>query len=119
MIRSELVARIAAQNPHLYAKEVEAVVDAILDRIARALADGDRVELRDFGTFCVRDREARTARNPRTGELVVATAKARIHFKPGKGMRTRLNLERTNPEQDAEQILRAELRSAAAAWPAR
>ena len=92
MIRSELVARIAAQNPHLCAREVEAVVDAILDRIAKALADGDRVELRDFGTFCVRDREARAARNPRTGETVVVEAKGRIHFKPGKGIRTRLNL---------------------------
>ena len=78
MIRSELVARIAAQNPHLFARDVEAVVNAILDRIAGALADGDRVELRDFGTFCVRDREARAARNPRTGETVVVEAKERI-----------------------------------------
>ncbi|MCJ2102394.1 integration host factor subunit beta [Methylobacterium sp. E-046] len=119
MIRSELVARVAAQNPHLYARDVEAMVNAILDRIVGALADGDRVELRDFGTFCVRDREARTARNPRTGEMVVAKAKAHIHFKPGKGMRARLNLDRVDPKQDAEQLLRAELRSAAAAWPAR
>ncbi|GJE15205.1 integration host factor subunit beta [Methylobacterium longum] len=107
MIRSELVARIAAQNPHLFASEVEAVVDAILDRIAGALADGDRVEVRDFGTFCVRDREARTARNPRTGERVVVGAKAHVHFKPGKRMRARLNLERVDPEREADRTRRA------------
>jgi integration host factor subunit beta len=107
MIRSELVTRIAEQNPHLFAKEVEAVVSAILDRIATALAEGDRVELRDFGTFCVRDREARTGRNPRTGKAVLVQARTTVHFKPGKAMRTRLNLEKADPEQEAEQILRA------------
>ena len=119
MIRSELVARIAAQNPHLFARDVEAVVDTILKRVAEALADGDRVELRDFGAFSVRDRDARAARNPRTGEPVVAKAKAHVYFKPGKGMRARLNLEKVDPEQGSEQLLRAELRSAAAAWPTR
>ncbi|MCJ2102788.1 HU family DNA-binding protein [Methylobacterium sp. E-046] len=119
MIKSELIARITEQNPHLYAKDVEAVVGAILDRIALALVDGDRVELRDFGAFSIRDRDARAARNPRTREPVVAKAKAFIYFKPGKGMRARLNLKTTDTEQDAEQLLRAELRSAAAAWPAR
>lgn len=107
MIRSELVARIAAQNPHLCAREVEAVVDTILDRIAGSLADGDRVELRDFGTFCVRGRKARAARNPRTGERVMVKAKAHVHFKPGKRMRARLNLERVDPERESEQLLRA------------
>ena len=119
MIRSELVARIAEQNPHLYAKDVEAVVNAIFDRIVRALADGDRVELRDFGAFSIRDHEARSSRNPRTGEPVTVPARAHVYFKPGKGMRARLNLERNDPEQGTEQLLRAELRSAAAAWPAR
>jgi len=119
MVKSELIARITEQNPHRYARDVETVVNAILERIARALADGDRVELRDFGAFCVRDREARAARDPRTGEPLVAKAKAHVYFRPGKGMRVRLNLERTDPEQVAEQLLRAELRSAAAAWPAR
>ena len=119
MIRSELVARIAAQNPHLFARDVEAVVDTILKRVAEALADGDRVELRDFGTFSIRDREPRISRNPRTGSTVTVPARAHVYFKPGKGMRARLNLERTDPDQGAEQLLRAELRSAAAAWPAR
>ncbi|WP_267427974.1 HU family DNA-binding protein [Methylobacterium sp. GC_Met_2] len=109
MIRSELVARIAAQNLHLYARDVEAVVDAILNRVAQALADGDRVELRDFGTFCMRDREAHTSRNPRTGEAVKVEAKAAIKFKPGKGMRTRLNRRQADPEPEAEvqRLLRA------------
>jgi integration host factor subunit beta len=107
MIRSELVARIAEQNPHLYARDVEVVVSAILDRVATALAEGDRVELRDFGTFCARDREARTGRNPRTGKAVLVQARTAVHFKPGKAMRTRLNLEKAAPEQEAEQFLRA------------
>ena len=91
MIRSELVACIAGQNPHLYAKEVEAVVDAILERIGDALAVGDRVELRDFGTLCVRNRKARDGRNPRTGEAVAIPDRARVYFRPGKGMQARLN----------------------------
>ena len=106
MIRSELVARIAAQNPHLYAREVEAAVATILDRIAGALADGDRVELRDFGAFTIRDHEARASRNPRTGKPVMVPARAHVHFKPGKGMRVRLNLDRTDPEREVERVLR-------------
>ncbi|MCJ2062871.1 integration host factor subunit beta [Methylobacterium sp. J-088] len=91
MIRSELVARIAAQNPRLYAREVEGVVDAILDRIAEALANGDRVELRDFGTFATKEVLGRSARNPRTGAPVTVGAKLGVTFKPGKAMRARLN----------------------------
>ena len=119
MIKSELIARIAEQNPHLFVRDVEAVVRTILDRIALALADGDRVELRDFGAFSIRDRDARPARSPRTGKPVVAKAKAHIYFKPGKGMRARLNLEKVDPDQAAEQLLHTELRLAAATWPAR
>ncbi|MBE7180899.1 MAG: integration host factor subunit beta [Terriglobus roseus] len=67
MIRSELVARIAKQNPHLYARDVEQVVSAILDRMIAALADGDRVELRGLGAFSTRETRARVSRNPRSG----------------------------------------------------
>ena len=95
MIRSELVARIAEQNPRLYAREVETAVATILDLIATTLASGDRVELRDFGSFTTRELEGRTARNPRTGAIVTVMAKRSIAFKPGKAMRTRLNLEPT------------------------
>ncbi|MCJ2020828.1 integration host factor subunit beta [Methylobacterium sp. E-065] len=107
MIRSELVARIAAQNPHLYAKDVEAVVDAILDKMTRALADGDRVELRDFGTFATKETCARTGRNPRTSEVVAVAAKRSIQFRPGKTMRARLNLKPADQEREAERLLRA------------
>ncbi|WP_267428147.1 integration host factor subunit beta [Methylobacterium sp. GC_Met_2] len=107
MIRSKLVARIAAQNPHLYAREIEAVVKAILDRMTNALADGDRVELRDFGTFAIRDREARTGRNPRSGQRVVVAAKRSVHFKLGKAMRARFNLVKIELEDEAERLLRA------------
>ncbi len=91
MIRSELVDRVAAQNPHLYARDVEAIVSAILGRITEALAAGDRVELRDFGSFAVKVRGAYTGRNPRTGASVDVPAKVDVRFKPGKAMHTRLN----------------------------
>ena len=107
MIRSELIARIAAQNPHLYERDVEALVRVILDRLTEALADGDRVELRDFGTFCVREREARSGRNPRTGKEVIVPVRAHVHFKPGKSMRSRLNIQAADPDREAERLLKA------------
>jgi integration host factor subunit beta len=91
MIKSELVLRIAEQNPHLYQRDVENIVNAILDEITRALAEGNRVELRGFGAFSVKKREARTGRNPRTGETVSVAEKAVPVFKTGKEMRQRLN----------------------------
>ena len=103
MIRSELVARIAEQNPHLYAKDVEAVVVTILDTMADALARGDRVELRGFGAFDTKPLLERAARNPKTGAAVTVGAKKRIAFKPGKGMQDRLNLDQDTPGQEAEQ----------------
>jgi integration host factor subunit beta len=75
MIRSELVTRIAEQNPHLFAKDIEAVVDTTLDRIADALAPGDRVELRDFGSFATKELLGRTADNLRTGPVVSVETK--------------------------------------------
>ncbi|MBY0298546.1 MAG: integration host factor subunit beta [Methylobacterium sp.] len=91
MIKSELVLRIAEQNPHLYQRDVENIVNAILDTIADALARGDRVELRGFGAFSVKRREARRGRNPRTGAAVEVAEKAIPVFKTGKEMRLRLN----------------------------
>ena len=70
MIKSELVQRISAQNPHLYQRDVEKIVNAILGEIIAAMARGDRVELRGFGAFSVKQRPARTGRNPRTGAHV-------------------------------------------------
>jgi integration host factor subunit beta len=91
MIKSELVQRISAQNPHLYQRDVENIVNAILDEIVGALARGDRVELRGFGAFSVKSRPARTGRNPRTGAHVSVDQKSVPFFKTGKEMRERLN----------------------------
>jgi integration host factor subunit beta len=91
MIKSELVQRIAAQNPHLYQRDVENIVNAILGEIITALSRGDRVELRGFGAFSVKHRPARTGRNPRTGAHVAVEQKSVPFFKTGKEMRERLN----------------------------
>jgi integration host factor subunit beta len=91
MIKSELVQRIASRNPHLYLRDVEKIVNAILGEITGALARGDRVELRGFGAFSVKYRDARIGRNPRTGAHVPVNEKAVPFFKTGKEMRERLN----------------------------
>jgi integration host factor subunit beta len=91
MIKSELVQVIAERNPHLYQRDVEHVVSAILEEIVDALSQGDRVELRGFGAFSVKNRPARTGRNPRTGETVTVEEKHVPFFKTGKDMRERLN----------------------------
>ena len=91
MIKSELVQRIAGQNPHLYQRDIENIVNAIFGAIVSALARGDRVELRGFGAFSVKHRPARTGRNPRTGAHVSVDQKSVPFFKTGKEMRARLN----------------------------
>lgn len=91
MIRSELLQALHRDNPELRAEEVEQVVDIFFDEIAERLADGGRVELRGFGAFSTREREARQGRNPRTGETVEVPAKRVPYFKPGKEMRARIN----------------------------
>ena len=91
MIRSELVAVVAEQTPHLTNKDVERIVATIFDEITDALAQGRRVELRGFGAFSIRDRDPRTGRNPRTGAAVKVDAKKVPYFKPGKELRERLN----------------------------
>ena len=91
MIKSELVERIAAQSPHLYQRDVENIVNAILGEFVAAMARGDRVELRGFGAFSVKSRPARTGRNPRTGEHVAVDKKCVPFYKTGKEMRKRLN----------------------------
>ena len=93
MIRSELLQKLASDNPELRAQEVEQVVDIFFDEIAQRLAEGGRVELRGFGAFSTREREARTGRNPRTGESVDVDEKHVPFFKTGKLLRDRLNGE--------------------------
>lgn len=91
VIKSELVHKISEQNPHLYQRDVENIVNAILDEITSALTNGDRVELRGFGAFSVKNRAARNGRNPRTGDKVAVSEKFVPFFKTGKEMRERLN----------------------------
>ena len=91
VIKSELVQRIAEKNPHLYQRDIEKIVNAVLNGITEALVRGDRVELRGFGAFSVKRRDARLGRNPRTGTHVDVVEKAVPFFKTGKEMRERLN----------------------------
>ncbi|WP_299151020.1 integration host factor subunit beta [uncultured Tateyamaria sp.] len=91
MIRSELIQKIADENPHLYQRDVERIVNTIFDEVTDAMARGDRVELRGFGAFSVKKRDARVGRNPRTGETVSVEEKHVPFFKTGKLLRDRLN----------------------------
>jgi len=91
MIRSELIQKIADENPHLFQRDVERIVNTIFEEITDALANGDRVELRGFGAFSVKTRDARVGRNPRTGEAVSVEQKKVPFFKTGKLLRDRLN----------------------------
>jgi integration host factor subunit beta len=91
MTKSELILRIAELNPHLYQRDVERIVSTIFEEITRALARGDRVELRGFGAFSVRRRDSRTGRNPRTGAAVDVAQKSIPFFNTGKQLRDRLN----------------------------
>ena len=112
MIKSELVQRISEHSPHLYQRDVEDIVNTILDEIVAALARGDRVELRGFGAFSVKSRPARSGRNPRTGEQVAVNEKAVPFFKTGKEMRERLNRPQTPPDAKksaAEHAVRKDL----------
>jgi len=91
MTKSELIQQLAENNPHLYQRDVERIVTAIFDEIGAALARGDRVELRGFGAFSVKKRDARAGRNPRTGDSVDVEEKHIPFFKTGKQLRERLN----------------------------
>ena len=91
MIKSELILRVAQIYPHLYQRDVEAIVNRLLDEIGDAMGRGDRVELRGFGTFSVKQREARIGRNPRSGESVAVAKKHAPFFKTGKDLRERMN----------------------------
>lgn len=91
MIKSELIARLAEQNPHLFQRDIERIVATIFNTITDSLAEGSRVELRGFGAFSVKHRPARKGRNPRTGETVFVEEKFVPFFKTGKELRERLN----------------------------
>lgn len=98
MIRSELVQKLCHDFPDLTQREIETVIAAFFDSIIAQLAKGGRVELRGFGAFSTRNRDARVGRNPRTGAAVEVDAKRVPYFKPGKEMRERLNLGEVTAE---------------------
>ena len=91
MIKSELIQQIAEDNPHLYQRDVERIVSTVFEEITAALSRGDRVELRGFGAFSVKKRDARVGRNPRTGSAVKVPEKQVPFFKAGKELRERMN----------------------------
>jgi integration host factor subunit beta len=91
MIRSELILKVAEENPHLYQRDVERIVNTIFEEIIDAVSSGNRVELRGFGAFSVKKRDARTGRNPRTGASVHVEEKHVPFFKTGKLLRDNLN----------------------------
>jgi integration host factor subunit beta len=102
MTKSELIADLSSANPHLRSQDVEVIVATIFDEITQALARGERVELRGFGAFTVKRRDARTGRNPRTGEAVAVEEKVVPFFKAGKELRERVNHGRPAPRGAAE-----------------
>lgn len=94
MTKSELIARLAEKNPHLFQRDIERIVTTIFEEIAGALCHGHRVELRGFGAFSIKDRGPRIGRNPRTGEAVQVSEKSVPYFKTGKELREMLNAAR-------------------------
>lgn len=102
MTKSELIQKLADRNPHLLLRDVERIVDTVFDEITSTLADGNRVELRGFGAFSVKHRDARIGRNPRTGEQVQVEAKRLPFFKTGKALREALNEEKKEDTQVKE-----------------
>jgi integration host factor subunit beta len=103
MTKSELILRLAEGNPHLYQRDVERIVTTVFDEIAAALARNDRVELRGFGAFSVKRRDARIGRNPRTGDSVAVEEKFIPFFKTGKQLRDRLNTDDADSDADEAQ----------------
>ncbi len=100
MTKSELIQKLAERNPHLLLRDLEKVVDTFFDEVTDALVKGDRVELRGFGAFSVKHRDARVGRNPRTGETVQVAAKRLPFFKTGKALREKLNEEKSDTSPD-------------------
>jgi integration host factor subunit beta len=91
MKRSELVDELAKEYPHLYHRDIEKVVDVFYSSIADALANGQRVELRGFGAFSIKERSPRIARNPKNGDRVAVSSKKTVYYKSGKELKERIN----------------------------
>lgn len=92
MTRTDLIAVLAREQSQLGERDVELAVKSMLERMSDALAEGTRIEIRGFGSFCLHFREPRIGRNPKTGEPVAVTGRHVPHFKPGKELRERVNM---------------------------
>ena len=91
MTKSDLIEILLKEQSHLKHEDVELAVKTILDLMGQSLADGERIEIRGFGSFCLHYRPPRTGRNPKSGEPVILSEKHVPHFKPGKELRERVN----------------------------
>ncbi len=91
MTKSELIAKLSKKFPHLYQKDIDILVNTVLQEVSSSLEQGDRIELRGFGAFSIRKREARTARNPKNGKVVNIGERYSIYFRAGKELRERIN----------------------------
>lgn len=97
MTKSDLTARLAEQHPQLSLEDIQELVNMIFETMAENLANGNRIEIRNFGVFTPRERKGRVARNPKTGEQVSVSNKVVIHFKAGKDIRERINAGLLSP----------------------
>ena len=99
MIKSDLIQKMFAKYPHLYQRDLERIVNIVLNEITDALKDGGRVELRGFGTFTTKARDGRMGRNPSNGAAIVVEAKRFPYFRPGKDFHKRLNGDPPRPRR--------------------
>ena len=97
MTKSELILRLTKRYPHLYQRDIETLVNTVLETVSDALVEGNRVELRGFGAFSIRKREARKARNPKNGAEVYIGERHAIYFRTGKELRERVNQANATP----------------------
>lgn len=97
MTKSQLIEQLVDKNPQLSVRDVELVVKSLIDQMSESLSDGDRIEIRGFGSFSLHYRAPRVGRNPKTGESVTLTGKHVPHFKPGKELRERANAGQDKP----------------------
>src|SRR4029077_16576704 len=106
LIKSQLIAEISKQLPHLLEKDIALAVNSIIEQMSTVLSNGGRIEIRGFGSFCLHYRPPRKAHNPKTGEKLITNPKYAVHFKPGKELREEINQNRHVP---IETVTQAEL----------
>jgi len=103
LIKSELITKIGRKQDHLSENDIALCVNTVIEEMIQNLAQGNRIEIRDFGSFSLHYRPPRLAHNPKTGEKLKTEAKHAVHFKPGKGMKERINNARDIPIKEAKE----------------